>query len=455
MNELATRKLGFPSSFLASMPEMVNNEHLGIRSHSLANILINNVGDPYSPADTYQMEVKRYEVEVLEIVASLLGVPGRDAAGYVTSGGTEGNLAGLWWCKRWLTSGARTDRHERMAALRAQRSALEDELSAAAAERELTAVVAAAARLRGVLDVLADRKLALDPVLLCTTGHTHYSIHKSAELLCLRVVEVPARNDGAMDPEALERLLIGDGSAADAPSLLISANVGTTVTGAIDDVPEIRRVLARTRPSVPVAIHLDAALSGLALPVLAPFGHVRDYLGGIGACTMSISGHKWHKYLGIPQPCGLAVTTRAFLDEVFEHDSSGRRIEYASGIHDRTISGSRSGLAVLLLHNALHGLELHHGTAMLRDLIAQNQETAAYLAGRLEALYPGRVRRSRHGFNVILPRPPSSIAVRYQLMVHGDDAVACVLANVNRQLVDAFIADLTLALARDSGGSDA
>lgn len=35
-------------------------------------------------------------------MGKLMGI--QDAAGYMSSGGTEGNLAAIWWCKTNLTS---------------------------------------------------------------------------------------------------------------------------------------------------------------------------------------------------------------------------------------------------------------------------------------------------------------------------------------------------------------
>jgi glutamate/tyrosine decarboxylase-like PLP-dependent enzyme len=41
-----------------------------------------------------------HEKEVLDIMGKLLGIP--NVSGYITSGGAEGNLAAIWWCKNNL-----------------------------------------------------------------------------------------------------------------------------------------------------------------------------------------------------------------------------------------------------------------------------------------------------------------------------------------------------------------
>nr|VFJ78120.1 MAG: hypothetical protein BECKFW1821C_GA0114237_11675 [Candidatus Kentron sp. FW] len=62
---------------------------------------INNMGDPFLPG-SYRLGTRGFEVEVLEWFAKLLGFPRDETWGYVTGGGTEGNLHGLYevgWAK--------------------------------------------------------------------------------------------------------------------------------------------------------------------------------------------------------------------------------------------------------------------------------------------------------------------------------------------------------------------
>ena len=54
---------------------------------------INNVGDPFE-SSTYRMQTKEFEREVLGFFARLLHI--EDYWGYITNGGTEGNLYGLY-----------------------------------------------------------------------------------------------------------------------------------------------------------------------------------------------------------------------------------------------------------------------------------------------------------------------------------------------------------------------
>ena len=54
---------------------------------------LNNVGDPFEPS-TYRLQTKEFEREVLGFFARLLHL--EDYWGYITNGGTEGNLYGLY-----------------------------------------------------------------------------------------------------------------------------------------------------------------------------------------------------------------------------------------------------------------------------------------------------------------------------------------------------------------------
>lgn len=57
------------------------------------------MGDPTDPRVLWR---NPHEKEVIEVMGKLLGI--NDVSGYMTSGGTEGNLAAIWWCKTNLLS---------------------------------------------------------------------------------------------------------------------------------------------------------------------------------------------------------------------------------------------------------------------------------------------------------------------------------------------------------------
>src|SRR3990167_942675 len=101
VHNLAKNKMGYPVSLLTYLG-IVDNKILGIKPGTLANILLNNVGDPFKDSETSLLEVKRHERAILSIFEKYYGAEKNAIRGYVTTGGTEGNFAGLWWSKRYL-----------------------------------------------------------------------------------------------------------------------------------------------------------------------------------------------------------------------------------------------------------------------------------------------------------------------------------------------------------------
>jgi hypothetical protein len=59
------------------------------------NHSLNNVGDPFHRTN-YRANTHEFEQEVIFHFAQLMGLDPEDAWGYVTSGGTEGNMYGLY-----------------------------------------------------------------------------------------------------------------------------------------------------------------------------------------------------------------------------------------------------------------------------------------------------------------------------------------------------------------------
>ncbi|HEU4424819.1 MAG TPA: histidine decarboxylase [Pilimelia sp.] len=169
------------------------------------NQLINNVGDPFVDG-VGGAHTKAMEREVIAFFADLFRAPTDDRWGYVTTGGTEGNLYGLHLARAMHTGG----------------------------------------------------------LVYCSEA-THYSVAKSLEVLRMPAVIVRARETGEIDYEDLRWLL--SHHHRDRPAI-IHANVGTTMTEASDDVAAIKRMLRNL--AVPHYIHVDAALAGIPLALAEP-----------------------------------------------------------------------------------------------------------------------------------------------------------------------------------------
>ena len=184
---------------------------------------LNNIGDPTVPGLELR-NVKDLEREVVRILADLFRAPPDDRWGCVTTGGTEGNLYGMYL--------ARTRHRD------------------------------------GV-------------VYFAETAH--YSVAKAAHLLGLTAVMVAADDVGELDYGALRTAVREH---ADRPVIVV-ATVGTTMTEAVDNVAAIRLVLDRVGIAEDRRyIHVDAALTGIPLALLGE--HPSCDLGGdVDSLTIS------------------------------------------------------------------------------------------------------------------------------------------------------------------------
>ena len=170
----------------------------------------NNVGDPFGYS-RYLSNTHETEREVVRTIAELMRLPPDEAWGYVTAGGTEGNMYGIY----------------------------------------------------------VGREMLREPVAYFSQD-THYSVLKILHILNIRNIMIRSQENGEIDYDDLrESIRIN----RDVPALIV-ANIGTTMKGAVDDLERIRGIvedLALTR----VYIHADAALSGMILPFVGdpqPFG---------------------------------------------------------------------------------------------------------------------------------------------------------------------------------------
>lgn len=442
VNQLASHKLGYPVSLLTYVGT-VNNEVLGIKPGSLANVLLNNVGDPFKDSETSLMEVKKHERRLLGILERFYGLPLGQVRGYVTTGGTEGNFASLWWSKRYLINrsldGLIENDNKVKLLLKEEQS-----LHSAIAKIPMNDFEKRANALQKLLDLKSDVTSAknktleiLTPTVFFTKNHTHYSIPKISEILHLNVRPVDSNPDGSMDLNVFRKELLLNLSAHPLSPIIVVANIGTTITGAIDDVPGIRKILDEFTSKVVSTIHMDGALTGFVLPIIKPFGNVKNYFDELGANTLAFSAHK---YAGLSQPCGVILARKAFFEKAFEKGE--RSVDYVGNINDVTITGSRSGLNVLMFYNALYALGLNKDNHILEKMVKENMDAAKYLYNRLVSVYGKDKVHNHYHFNVSLPKPSMAIAKKYQLMLTGDRATICVLSNVTHKLIDKFIADL-------------
>lgn len=162
---------------------------------------LNNVGDPWTPT-LYGLNTHDFERDVVHWFAELTRAPAGEVWGYVTSGGTEGNLYGIFLGRELYPDG-----------------------------------------------------------MVYYSEDTHYSVAKVLRMLHVRNLMVRSEPDGRIDLHDLRASL---NLHRDVPPILF-LNAGTTMKGAVDDLRGIRQIL-RDLALRDYYIHVDAALSGMILP---------------------------------------------------------------------------------------------------------------------------------------------------------------------------------------------
>lgn len=161
----------------------------------------NNVGDPFSGSN-FRSNTHEFEREVVAEFARFVQAPDGEYWGYVTNGGTEGNMYGLYVARELLPQG-----------------------------------------------------------MVYFSEDTHYSVAKILRLQHMRNIMIKGQENGQLDYDDLRETLRIH---RDVPPIIF-ANIGTTMKGSIDDINRIREILSDLAIAESY-IHADAALSGMILP---------------------------------------------------------------------------------------------------------------------------------------------------------------------------------------------
>lgn len=211
------------------------------------------------------------------------------------------------------------------------------------------------------------------PVLYAST-EAHHSLDKSAGLLglgrkALRRVAVTASI--AMDNDLLEKAIVSDLHAGRKPFAVI-ATVGTTSSGAIDDLPAVAAICHKHN----LWLHVDGAY-GAAVIFSDKHRHLAD---GIElADSLTIDPHKW---LAMPFAAGLILTSHPELLETTFGISTPYMPKADTPLKDNfKISAQwsrRMNSLKLWLTLRVHGREAYE------ELIARQLELAHYFARRIE-----------------------------------------------------------------------
>lgn len=171
--------------------------------HRFLRFSINNCGD-WGEHSNYVLNSFDFEKEVMTYFSKLFDIHPEDSWGYVTNGGTEGNMFGCYLARELFPEAT-----------------------------------------------------------LYYSKDTHYSVAKIVKLLRIKCRAVESLPNGEIDYDDLLAKIVADRERHP----IIFANIGTTMRGAVDNITLIQRRLQQAGiPRHDYYLHADAALSGMILP---------------------------------------------------------------------------------------------------------------------------------------------------------------------------------------------
>lgn len=259
-----------------------------LRDTGLCEVTLINVGDPYKTSWD-MLETDEFERRSIDFLAKSFGFSDSDHWGVLTNGGTDGNMHGVYFGRKYLEDAA----------------------------RELN---------------LSPEKSA--PILY-VSSEAHYSVRKLGDILQIETQLIDAHPMGQMDIDDFRRKLDPERPA------LVAIAIGGTFKGAIDDQDAIDRVIREVAPPA-VYRHLDAALFGGYLPWVEN-EDMRNVLNQQlrHFDSLAVSGHK---FLAMNEPVGIFICRKDVPNHLHTYS-----VPYLNGVIP-TINCSRSGFDALKLY---------------------------------------------------------------------------------------------------------
>ncbi len=242
-----------------------NTNHVGI---------FTNTTDSLNPS-------RNMEKSFIEMLGDLYGDANVD--GYITSGGTEGNIMGVWLGKNYLNK-----------------------------------------KIEG-------------QITLMKTYLTHNSITKACNINSIHnIVEIPVCSDFTMDLNGL-RKQIDITISENVKKIIIIATVGYTTTGTCDHIEGIHEIIQQYLhdKDMNIYLHIDAAIGGLVYPFCNNKAFGFEY-SSVKSITVDP-----HKMGYTPFSSGVFLCREGFLDYV------STPIQYSENVMDRTLVSSRNGAAAV------------------------------------------------------------------------------------------------------------
>lgn len=312
------------------------------------------------------------EREVISMLANLLGGNNSkgNISGYITSGGTEANIYGIWLGRNLILAKQEMD-YNSLAHIR----------------------------------VLVPR-------------NAHYSVFKACNLLGLSYTDEYGREAGSIRYVDLDenycadiedfRIKLEDALADKSViGVIVVLTAGTTSAGQFDDVAHAAEIIRSTKATVPIYLHVDAAFAGLVTPFLDFDELAKKICPNIARLhggefskpvydfnieevnSITVDPHKMGL---VPYPAGVVL----FRDEYHRYVS--RRVEYIADERDETLIGSRPGAAAAACWAAFVHLGREGYKEILEDCMAKADRIIADLYSCPETTLIGKPRINYFSF---------------------------------------------------------
>lgn len=257
------------------------------------------------------------------------------------------------------------------------------------------------------------------------SSHSHYSIMKAIAVTRSQNSLISVQENGEIDYFDFERNVIRYRKSP----LIIVLNIGTTITGAIDRLENIKLILQKHKIEK-YYIHCDAALHGFILP----FCEHSLNLSLDKIDSLSISGHK---FIGSPIPCGIFLT-HFKLKKMIE-----KNIDYLRA-SDSTLLGSREGLSSLILWTAIQQKTKQD----FHNIVKYCLKLAEYAVQKMVKF---GIHAWVNNFSpiVVFPKPNEKIIKKWSIATYQNIAHIITMPHMTKKIIDKLITDIQIDMKKN------
>jgi glutamate/tyrosine decarboxylase-like PLP-dependent enzyme len=313
--------MGVPASHLDREEFAASNQIL--EGSTYLKTLINNpnhigVHTDGKESESFFAGTQKLEADVIEVIGEdILRAHEQCIDGYISSGGTEGNIQALWIYRNYY---------------------------------------------REKYELSKDYS---NIAVICSSD-SHYSFDKGADLLNLNILKVEVDEDTRrLKPEAIKEVA-GQLKEMGCDKLILICNMMTTMYGSVDNLDDYWPALSNI--ATEIKVHVDGAYGGFLYPFTVTDQKLNFKDDRINSFTLDA-----HKMLQAPYGTGIFICRKGMMD--FTLTSSA---QYVSGM-DCTLVGSRSGANAISVYKILFNYGPFDWKEKVDQLVYRTQILAAHL----------------------------------------------------------------------------